>query len=112
MNIPPDETDACDARLGLLLAAARGDKPDTSRAEYGFETRLTARLAAESGVLKWWAAWTWRLAPLFAVIALGLALWPQHAPAPPSDERMMTEWSSSAEDDLGNWLLTDDLPLS
>ena len=103
-----------DAFLDDLLAAAREDRPDTSRAEYGFETRLMARIAApEAAPAGWWFAWTWRLAPFFAVIALSLSAWTRFAPLPgSSDDRMMTEWSASADDDLGAWLVEDFLPPS
>ena len=33
-----------DSQLDALFRAARADAPDTARAEYGFETRLLARL--------------------------------------------------------------------
>jgi hypothetical protein len=36
--------DDLDPKLDALFAAARLAAPDTSRLEYGFETRLTARL--------------------------------------------------------------------
>ena len=38
MNNDPEE------KLSALFAAARADERDTSRAEFGFETRLAARL--------------------------------------------------------------------
>lgn len=64
-----------DDRLDRLFAAARTAKPDTARAEYGFETRLLARLRAERRQPALWAAWTWRLIPAFAVFVLALGVW-------------------------------------
>ncbi|MEI6085435.1 MAG: hypothetical protein WCS70_14205 [Verrucomicrobiota bacterium] len=53
-----------------LFKAAREAKPDTSRAEYGFETRLLARLRAERS-----QPISWRLLPVFAAIVLMLGVW-------------------------------------
>lgn len=64
-----------DEQLSRLFAAAREAAPDTARAEFGFETRLLARLRAERGALVPWFVWTWRLAPLFAAIVLALGVW-------------------------------------
>jgi hypothetical protein len=65
--------DNLDEKLDALFAAARASAPDTSRAEYGFETRLTARLRAEdAGSL---FAWAWRLCPFFAALALAVGWW-------------------------------------
>jgi hypothetical protein len=63
--------------LEALFAAARQQRPDTSRAEYGFETRLMARLREhrQPDAASLWSAVTWRLAPIFAVCVLALALW-------------------------------------
>ena len=109
MNRMNDDHDAPDAFLDDFLAAARADRPDTSRAEYGFETRLMARIAApESAPGSWWIAWTWRLAPVFAIITLSLSVWTHLSPtAGSADDRMMTEWSASADDDLGAWVIDD-----
>ena len=69
--------DNIDEKLNALLAAARTMPPDTSRVEFGFETRLAARLRAESaGSL---SAWAWRLGPFFAALALATAWWSQTA---------------------------------
>ncbi len=63
-----------DDSLDALLAAARRDVADTSRLEYGFETRLGARLRAEQSSPSMFA-WAWRLSPFFAVLALLVAWW-------------------------------------
>ena len=64
-----------DPQLEALFAAARADAPDTSRLEYGFETRLAARLREENGDSIF--AWAWRLCPFFAALALAVAWWTQ-----------------------------------
>ena len=69
-NNSPDPLDA-------LFAAAREARPDTSRAEYGFETRLMARLRErrQPDAVSLFSAVSWRLAPFFAVCVIALALW-------------------------------------
>lgn len=80
MKTPPpsDDPSAHDDALDALFAAARVERPDTSRAEFGFETRLLARLAAKRSYRGGWAefsVWCWRLIPAFAVITLAAGLW-------------------------------------
>jgi len=69
-NSKPDHLDA-------LFATAREHRPDTSRAEYGFETRLLARLRErrQPDAVSLWSVVTWRMAPFFAVCVVALALW-------------------------------------
>ena len=65
--------DNAEQRLDALFTAARADERDTSRAEFGFETRLAARLREESsGSL---SAWAWKLCPFFAALALAASWW-------------------------------------
>ena len=64
-----------DEKLFELFAAARGVKPETARAEYGFETRLTARLRTERERALPWYAFTWKLIPAFAAIVMALGIW-------------------------------------
>jgi hypothetical protein len=64
-----------DERLDALLAGARAARPDTSRREYGFETRLLARLRARRESEPHWSALSWRMLPFFAVLVLLLTLW-------------------------------------
>jgi len=63
--------------LDALFAAARAQRPDTSRAEYGFETRLLARLRErpQPDAISLWSMVTWRMAPIFAACVVALALW-------------------------------------
>ena len=67
MNNDPEE------KLSALFAAARADERNTSRVEFGFETRLAARLREESGGSL--SAWAWKLCPFFAALALAVSWW-------------------------------------
>ena len=73
----PDHNPDPDAKLDALFARARLPRPDTSAAEYAFETRLMARLREERrpDPESIWAAVSWRLAPIFAACVIGLAIW-------------------------------------
>jgi hypothetical protein len=64
-----------DADLDALFARARERRPDTSKAEYAFETRLLARLRAERETSSIWAVVSWRLIPFFAACVVALTLW-------------------------------------
>ena len=57
----------------------------------------------------WWGAWSWRLAPVFAAVALGLTLWTRNASLAATDlqTRALLEWSAPADDDLGGLVLDD-----
>jgi hypothetical protein len=68
-----DSSSSPDPLLDPLFARARMERPDTSRAEYAFETRLLAKLTSAStrstgGV----GSLAWRLVPYFALVVLGL----------------------------------------
>ena len=69
-----------DERLDKLFATARGAKPDTSRAEYGFETRLMARMRAQREQSMPWYAFAWKLVPAFAAIVVALGVWTYTGP--------------------------------
>ncbi len=73
MNDSPHNPDPLDA----LFAAARQQRPDTSRAEYGFETRLMARLRErrQPDPVSLLSVMSWRLAPFLAMCVVALALW-------------------------------------
>ena len=64
-----------DPQLDALFRAARTCEPDTARAQFGFETRLMARLREDRGTGVF--AWAWKLAPFFAAIALAAGWWGQ-----------------------------------
>jgi hypothetical protein len=64
-----------DEQLNQLFQAARGSRPDTSRAEYGFETRLLAAIRELRKQPTPWASLTWRLMPVFAAIVVVTGVW-------------------------------------
>jgi hypothetical protein len=75
-----------DERLNKLFAAARAVKPDTSHAEYGFETRLRTRLRAGREQFAPWYAWAWKLIPALAVIVVASGVWMITAPGTSSTD--------------------------
>jgi hypothetical protein len=61
-------------KLDKLFAAGRPAKTATGPVEYGFETRLLARIRAERE--HWpWALAAWRLVPVFAAVVVALGVW-------------------------------------
>ena len=93
--------DESDKRLDELFAAARAQKPDTSRLEFGFETRLMARIREERNQPAPWYALAWRLSPIFAGIVVALGIWTYYSPHDPElqtaanaagDEAQMVEY--------------------
>jgi len=64
-----------DDQLDKVFKAGRSAKPDTSHAEFGFETRLMARIRAEAQPQVPWFAFAWKLVPVFAAIVLALGVW-------------------------------------
>lgn len=64
-----------DPSLDKLFATVRVYRPDTIRFEYGFETRLLARIRAERETTSSWLLFSWRLTPFFAVITLMFGAW-------------------------------------
>jgi hypothetical protein len=69
-----------DEQLDKLFQAARLARPDTSRAEYGFETRLLALLRANREQPAPWYAFAWKLTPAFAAIVVALGVWTATGP--------------------------------
>jgi hypothetical protein len=65
--------DESDKQLDALFRAVRAEAPDTARAQFGFETRLMARLREDRGSGLF--AWAWKLAPFFATVALAAGWW-------------------------------------
>ncbi len=62
-------------KLDKLFKAVRAEKPDTSRVEFGFETRLLARIRSEKEQESPWLVWAWKLMPAFAAVVLALGVW-------------------------------------
>ncbi len=76
--------DERDERLDRLFATVRPLRPDTAAVEEHFETRLLATLEERQSSRAQWSFWSWRLVPLFAVIALvvgigSVAIDPSHS---------------------------------
>ncbi len=89
-----------DDKLSRLFAAARQCPPDTTRVEFGFETRLLARLRTEREQPALWALWTWRLMPVFAAVSLALGVWNYTAPAMDGND-----WTTAFADNADNELV-------
>jgi len=64
-----------DEQLNKLFRAVGQSRTDTSRVEYGFETRLMARLRAERSQPVPWVMASWRLIPVFAAVVVALGVW-------------------------------------
>ncbi len=95
-----------DRKLDALFAAARVAGPDTSRAEYGFETRLAARLRADhAGSL---FAWAWRLCPFFAALALAVGWWSHTTQRTDPVAPLVTESAPASDEQLLVAYLTGD----
>lgn len=87
-----------DQLLDDLLSAARAAQPETSRLEFGFETRLAARLREERrGSL---AAWAWRLCPFFAMLALAVGGWNYANLRTDADTQIVVEATSGNDDQI------------
>jgi len=95
-----------DSRLDALFAAARADAVDTSRAEFAFETRLAARLRAENSNSLF--AWSWRLCPFFAALALVVGWWSQTVQREEAVAPLVAESSPANEEQLLVTYLTGD----
>ena len=59
--------------LDSLFRVVRDDAPDTSRMEFGFETRVMARIRTERRSS--WQGWAWRLCPFFTALAVAAGSW-------------------------------------
>jgi hypothetical protein len=68
------ENDLKDKALDGLFAAARKAGHYNTNAEYGFETRLMARIRAEEEHQMPFLQWAWRLIPVFASIVILLVI--------------------------------------
>lgn len=73
MNDDPE-----DNNLDRLFAAARKAEFYNTAREYGFETRVLARISVIGEGRKGGSSflfWSWRLMPFFASLAICLAIW-------------------------------------
>ncbi|MFA6054773.1 MAG: hypothetical protein WC769_05295 [Thermodesulfovibrionales bacterium] len=64
-----------DEKLDRLFAAARKAEPYKKEIEYGFETRLMAKIRDQGERQTPFLLWAWRLIPVFASIVIFLGIW-------------------------------------
>ena len=98
MNKPTNQPDD---PLDALFAQARENRPDTSRAEFGFETRLMARVRAKrqpTGSV--WAMVSWRMIPFFAACVVALAVWQAEVASDANDTITMARLNNPVTSDL------------
>jgi hypothetical protein len=69
------ENDRDDDGLERLFAAARKSQLYNANLEYGFETRLMAKINEQRGRQKPFYCWAWRLMPAFVSLVLILGIW-------------------------------------
>ena len=72
MNV---EKDRDDDRIERLFAAARESQPYNTNLEYGFETRVMAKIRERRNGQKPFFSWAWRLIPAFVVVVMMLGAW-------------------------------------
>jgi hypothetical protein len=93
-------TNDADPNLDALLHAARSEDEHESmiaRAELGFETRLMARIREENAASI--SVWAWKLAPIFAALALAAGVWSRTPTArTAADARVHAEAVSGGEE--------------
>ena len=97
-----------DQKLDTLFAAARAEERDTSRLEFGFETRLAARLREESGGSLF--AWAWRLWPAFAAVTLAVGWWSYSSLRAEADVQIVAEATHASDEQMLVAYLTGDRP--
>jgi hypothetical protein len=89
--------------LNRLLADGRLLRIDTRDTEFGFESRVMARIRrfeAEEASMGT-SGIAWRLAPYFGVLALVVALWGWHGGRPECEAVILTEATRAASETLG-----------
>jgi hypothetical protein len=92
--------DKPDSLLDTLFAAARREEgTDLSRVEFGFETRVSARLREERSASVY--SWAWKLCPFFAAIALAAGVWSRTTAARvQADASVLSEAASRSDEKL------------
>ena len=91
-----------DHQLDTLFALARSRRPDTSAAEFAFETRLLARLRSHHDAGSIWALVSWRLIPFFAACVLALTIWQAEVSSDASDAATIDGLTNPVAADLGS----------
>jgi hypothetical protein len=97
MNKPSSDSD-----LDALFALARENRPDTSTAEFAFETRLMARLRARPETSSIWAMVSWRMIPFFAACIVALTLWQAETASETTDAVTIAGLTNPVAADLWN----------
>ena len=69
------ETDSNDDKLDRLFATVRKAKLYKTDMEYGFETRVMAKILAKRECQMPFLLWAWRLIPVFVSIVILLGIW-------------------------------------
>ena len=89
-----------DHQLDTLFALARSRRPDTSAAEFAFETRLLARLRDQRETSSVWAMVSWRMIPFFAACVVALTLWQAEASSDANDAATIAGLNNPVAADL------------
>ncbi len=69
------ENDRSDDRIERLFAAARKSQPYNTNLEYGFETRVMAKISEQRDGQKPFFSWAWRFIPALVVVVMMLGAW-------------------------------------
>ena len=69
------KTDPEDNDLDRLFASARKAELYKTEHEFGFETRVLARIQASQTENRLFLFWAWRLMPFFVSVVICLAIW-------------------------------------
>ena len=97
-----------DEKLDRLFQAARLVPLDTTKLDFGFETRLMAQVRQERERVLPWGVWSWRLLPVLASLVLILGAWAwrvpfsveadlaQLAPTSETEQTLVAYWTGNA----------------
>ena len=69
------ENDKDDDWIERLFTAARNSHSYNANLEYGFETRLMAKIREQRGSQRAFFSWAWRLIPALVSVVLMLGVW-------------------------------------
>ena len=69
------EKDKDDDGIERLFAAARKSQPYNANLEYGFETRVMAKISEQRDGQKPFFSWAWRFIPALVVVVMMLGAW-------------------------------------
>ena len=86
-----------DDNLDELFAAARKTELYDKGSEYGFETRVLARIRANRTENRPFLFWAWRLMPYFVLLVMCLTIWISFL-KPSHSSVLIAEAGSSYED--------------